>query len=100
MSATALSAHHAAQATDINVTVDAFIAKLKRRQIEDSYEIALETLQILMRFLSASRWSNVKEMIELIRQLGNRLEKAHPTAFSCGNVIRRILAVLRDEIEE
>lgn len=88
------------QNTDINVTLDAFIAKLKRRQIEDSYEIALETLQILMRFLSASRWSNVHEMIELIRQLGNRLEKAHPTAFSCGNVIRRILAVLRDEIEE
>ncbi|KAL3229593.1 Translation initiation factor eIF-2B subunit beta [Nakaseomyces bracarensis] len=86
--------------TDINVTIDAFIAKLKRRQVEDSYEIALETLQILMRFLSASRWSNVHEMIELIRQLGNRLEKAHPTAFSCGNVIRRILAVLRDEIEE
>ncbi|GMM55277.1 translation initiation factor eIF2B subunit beta [Maudiozyma humilis] len=86
--------------TEIEISIDAFIAKLKRKQISGSYVIALETLQLLKRFLSAARWNHVNELIAQIRELGNRLEKANPTAFSCGNVIRRILAVLRDEIEE
>ncbi|CCD24582.1 translation initiation factor eIF2B subunit beta NDAI_0D02680 [Naumovozyma dairenensis CBS 421] len=87
-------------ASEINVIIDSFIAKLKRRQIQGSYAIALETLQLLKRFISAARWSHVNELISQIRHLANRLEKAQPTAFSCGNVIRRILAILRDEIEE
>lgn len=85
---------------DINVTIEYFIAKLRRRQIDGPYAMALETLQILKRFISAARWSHVSELIEQIRELANRLEKAQPTAFCCGNVIRRILAVIRDEVEE
>ncbi|CAI4598047.1 BGP_1a_G0037400.mRNA.1.CDS.1 [Saccharomyces cerevisiae] len=94
------SVHPNAATSDVNVTIDTFVAKLKRRQVQGSYAIALETLQLLMRFISAARWNHVNDLIEQIRDLGNSLEKAHPTAFSCGNVIRRILAVLRDEVEE
>lgn len=94
------SVHPNAATSDVNVTIDTFVANLKRRQVQGSYAIALETLQLLMRFISAARWSHVNDLIEQIRDLGNSLEKAHPTAFSCGNVIRRILAVLRDEVEE
>lgn len=85
---------------NVNVTIDAFIARLKRRQVEDAYAIALETLQILKRFISQARWIHVGELIEQMRNLGNRLEKAHPTAFASGNVVRRVLAVLRDELED
>lgn len=94
------SVHPNAATSDVNVTIDTFVAKLKRRQVQGSYAIALETLQLLMRFISAARWNHVNDLIEQIRDLGNSLEKAHPTAFSCGNVIRRILTVLRDEVEE
>ncbi|CAI4625739.1 BLD_1a_G0037530.mRNA.1.CDS.1 [Saccharomyces cerevisiae] len=94
------SVHPNAATSDVNVTIDTFVAKLKRRQVQGSYAIALETLQLLMRFISAARWNHVNDLIEQIRDFGNSLEKAHPTAFSCGNVIRRILAVLRDEVEE
>ncbi|AET38607.1 translation initiation factor eIF2B subunit beta Ecym_3099 [Eremothecium cymbalariae DBVPG len=85
---------------DINVTVDSFIDRLKRRQITGTYQVSLETLQILMRYVSAIRWSTMNELLEQIRALGNRLEKAQPYEFSCGNVIRRILALIRDEMEE
>lgn len=95
-----LNSNNANAVTEIEVSIDSFIAKLKRRQISGSYIIALETLQLLKRFLSAARWNHVTDLISQIRELGNRLEKANPRAFSCGNVIRRILAVLRDEIEE
>ncbi|CAR28138.1 hypothetical protein ZYGR_0N06290 [Zygosaccharomyces rouxii] len=89
-----------ANSSDINVTIEHFIARLKRRQIDGPYAMALETLQLLKRFISQARWSHVSELIEQIRQLANRLEKAQPTAFACGNVIRRILAVVREEEEE
>ena len=85
---------------DINVSIEYFIARLKRRQIDDTYAMALETLQLLKRFISAARWNHVTELIEQIRQLADRLEKAQPAAFCCGNVIRRVLAVIRDELEE
>ncbi|QLQ82140.1 hypothetical protein HG537_0G03950 [Torulaspora globosa] len=85
---------------DVNVSIEHFIARLKRRQIDNSYVMALETLQILKRFISAARWSHVSELIEQIRELADRLEKAQPAAFCCGNVIRRVLAVIRDEFEE
>ncbi|GAV54131.1 hypothetical protein ZYGR_0AK06330 [Zygosaccharomyces rouxii] len=90
----------AVNSSDINVTIEHFIARLKRRQIDGPYAMALETLQLLKRFISQARWSHVSELIEQIRQLANRLEKAQPTAFACGNVIRRILAVVREEEEE
>lgn len=96
---TALSSS-SSSSSDINVTIESFIARLKRRQIDSPYAMALETLQILKRFISAARWSHVSELIEQVRDFANRLEKAHPTAFCCGNVIRRILAVIRDEVEE
>lgn len=88
------------ETSDINVIVDTFIAKLKRKQVVGSYAIALETLQILKRFISAARWNHVNELIGQIRSLGDKLEKAQPTAFCCGNVIRRVLAMIRDEVEE
>ncbi|CCH61160.1 hypothetical protein TBLA_0E01000 [Henningerozyma blattae CBS 6284] len=95
-----VSTIHGGSNKDLNTIVNSFIDKLKRREIEGSYFIALETLQFLKRFLSIARWNNINELITIIRQLGNKIEKAQPTAFACGNVIRRILASLRDEIEE
>lgn len=86
--------------SDINVAIEHFITRLKRRQIDGPYAMALETLQLLKRFISQARWSHVSELIEQIRHLANKLEKAQPTAFACGNVIRRILAVVREEEEE
>lgn len=86
--------------SDINVTVASFIDRLKRRQISGSYNIAMETLQILKRFVSAARWSHVNDLIDQLRELGNRLERAQPTEFICGNIIRRVLAIIRDEVEE
>lgn len=85
---------------ELNVIIDTFIAKLKRKQIVGSYAIALETLQLLKRFTSAARWTHVTELITQLRALGLQLERAQPTAFTCGNIIRRLLAVLRDEMEE
>ncbi|CCH41722.1 Methylthioribose-1-phosphate isomerase [Wickerhamomyces ciferrii] len=74
--------------------------KLKRRQISGSYFVALETCQLLMRVISAARWNNTNQLIEQIRQLGKTLINAQPREFTCGNIIRRVLAIIRDEVYE
>ncbi|CEP63322.1 translation initiation factor eIF2B subunit beta LALA0_S07e07492g [Lachancea lanzarotensis] len=85
---------------DINVAVASFIDRLKRRQVSGSYQVSLETLQLLKRFVSAARWSGIDDLIAQLRELGLRLGKAQPTEFTCGNIIRRVLALIRDEVEE
>lgn len=52
-----------------------------------------------MRVISAARWHHPDQLITQIRQLGKRLENAQPREFSCGNVARRILALIRDEVD-
>ncbi|KAG0669460.1 Translation initiation factor eIF-2B subunit beta [Kluyveromyces marxianus] len=86
--------------SDINVVIDSFIDRLKRKQVVGSYQAALETLQILMRYVSAIRWTSTDDLITQIKKFGNSLEKAHPYEYTCGNVVRRVLSMIRDEIEE
>lgn len=88
------------QKNELDIALNTFISRLKRQEIEGSYSKAIETLQFLKRYLSIARWSNVSELIDILRDVGNKIEKAHPTSFACGNVIRRILSSLRDEIDE
>lgn len=86
--------------SDVNVVIDSFIDRLKRKQVVGSYQAALETLQILMRYVSIIRWSSMEDLILQIKLFGSRLERAQPYEYSCGNVIRRVLSMIRDEIEE
>lgn len=84
----------------LDILVDSFVNKLKRRQITGSYKVALETCQFLMRVTSSSRWQNADEFIQLIRGIGQRIVKAQPREFAAGNILRRVLAIVRDEISD
>lgn len=85
-------------ANKLEVLVQSFILKLKRRQVTGSYNVAIATCQFLMRVTSISRWSTANEYIKLIREIGKRITDAQPREFSTGNIVRRVLAIVRDEI--
>ncbi|GME93523.1 unnamed protein product [[Candida] boidinii] len=85
---------------DSTVLVETFVSKLKRRQITGSYQVALETCHLLMRVISSSRWNAPDEFIKLIRSVGSTLVRAQPREFSAGNIVRRVLAMIRDEVNE
>lgn len=84
----------------LDILVDSFVNKLKRRQITGSYQVAHETCQFLMRVTSSSRWQSPEEFIALIRSIGKCIVKAQPREFAAGNVLRRVLALVRDEISD
>lgn len=79
--------------------VDPVVAQLKRRQIHSSMDIALCVAHLLMRVISAARWTNPYDLINVIRQVGVTLNTAKPKEIIPGNIVRRVLALIRDEIE-
>ncbi|VEU21790.1 DEKNAAC102358 [Brettanomyces naardenensis] len=53
-----------------------------------------------MRVTSSSRWQSADEFITLIRSIGKRIVKAQPREFAAGNILRRVLAIVRDEVAD
>lgn len=69
---------------------------LKRRRIQGSHDVALATANLMLRFVSATRWTHNSELISEVRELGRTLINAQPREFACGNVVRRVLAIIRE----
>lgn len=82
--------------TPIQGLITTFISDLKRRKIVGSHDVALATANLLLRFISATRWNHTSELISEIRALGANLIRAQPREFACGNVVRRVLAIIRE----
>lgn len=47
--------------------------------------------------LETVEWSTAGEILEKIRQLGHMLTKAHAHELAIGNVVRRVLYIIREE---
>lgn len=84
---------------DILALVDPLVSKIKRRQLEGDKDMALEVAHMLMRVISAARWTDPYDLIDLIRKVGTILQSARPRELIPGNIVRRVLALIRDEIE-
>lgn len=77
--------------------VEKFAMKLKRREIQGSVEIATQTAETLRTIISKEKGLNVKELIDVIRHVGKILTEARPTELVIGNIVRRVLYVIRHE---
>lgn len=64
-----------------------------------SYQIAMQTVNLLQLVVKESKWTNTTEVSSLIRQCGIRLMSAQPSQMVVGNMVRRVLKVIRDEEE-
>lgn len=84
---------------EIAAIIDPLVWQIKRRQATDDKALALEVAHMLMRVISAVRWTNPYDLISVIRKVGIVLEEARPTDVIAGNIVRRVLALIRDEIE-
>ncbi|KAF7311514.1 hypothetical protein MKEN_01053700 [Mycena kentingensis (nom. inval.)] len=83
---------HAAQRA-----VEALAWKLRRRQLVGSRATALETLLVLRQVISKSRFSNMDQLVSIIRGVGRRLVEAQPKEHSVGNTVRKVLHHIREE---
>ncbi|KAF7520447.1 hypothetical protein G7054_g12766 [Neopestalotiopsis clavispora] len=84
----------------VEASVESLISLLKRRQIQGAESCALATAHILLQVVARDKWLSVEQLLERIQSVGRRLVAASPRELTIGNVIRRILGLIRDEAEE
>lgn len=83
-----------------NDLVDDLVAKLKRRQLVGSSTVAQATLKLLIVVISKNNWSKPNELLNLVKSVGQKLIEANPTELAVGNIVRRVLHVIREEYRE
>lgn len=77
--------------------VESFVLRLKRRDLVGSNLVALHTAELLRTLLSRRKYASVTEMIAIIRSAGKTLTLAHPIELAIGNIVRRVLYIIRHE---
>ncbi|KAL3507601.1 hypothetical protein ACH5RR_032983 [Cinchona calisaya] len=85
---------------DIQGVVNEFIDKLKKRKVEGSLETAQLTAELLRSVISAQKLPPTNQaaaLIEAVRDVGEKLIAANPVELSVGNIVRRVLHIIREE---
>lgn len=85
---------------DIETSIELLISLLKRRQIKNSRPCAIATAELFLRIVGAERIKDAQKLIDRIRDVGRRLAAAQPREMAVGNVVRRILGVVREVAED
>lgn len=86
--------------SDIETNIEALIQRLKARQIRNSRPCALATAQLLLRVVAARRIEDPQKLITRIRDVGRRLVAAQPRELAIGNIVRRVIGVVREVAEQ
>jgi translation initiation factor eIF-2B subunit beta len=73
---------------------------LKRRQIRNSRPCAIATTALLLRVVGEFKGRDAAKLIERIRQVGRRLTSAQPREVVVGNIVRRVLGLVREVVDE
>jgi len=72
---------------------------LKRRQVKGD-ECAKATAHILCQVVTKSAWHDVDQLLSRVQTTGSRLARAAPMEPVIGNIVRRVLGLIRDEASE
>ncbi|XP_024961941.1 translation initiation factor eIF-2B subunit beta-like [Cynara cardunculus var. scolymus] len=85
---------------DTHALVHDFLNKLKRRKIEGSKGTAKLTAELLRTVISQQRIPNTNQagaLVDAIKAIGEQLVAANPVELAVGNVVRRVLHIIREE---
>ncbi|KAL2478229.1 NagB/RpiA/CoA transferase-like superfamily protein [Forsythia ovata] len=85
---------------DVNSLVNEFLIKLKKRKIEGSKATAKLTAELLRSFISQKRLPHTNQagaLIDAVKAVGEELINANPVELAVGNIVRRVLHIIREE---
>ncbi|XP_027736592.1 translation initiation factor eIF-2B subunit beta isoform X3 [Empidonax traillii] len=83
---------------ELSEQIEAFAARLRRGgERPRSEDTARQTLSLLRKIVGHGRWSRAGELMDLIRTEGQRMTAAQPSETTVGNMVRRVLKVIREE---
>ena len=77
--------------------ISKLLARLRRRQVNGSIDVARKTLEIMRMLVATSTVKDVRTLILLIKRAGAAMVAAQPHELVIGNMVRRVLATVREE---
>ncbi|KAF2091175.1 translation initiation factor eIF-2B subunit beta [Saccharata proteae CBS 121410] len=84
----------------VETSIEQYISLLKRRQIRNSRPCAIATTQLLRRVVQEFKGRDAAKLIRRIKEVGSRLTKAQPREMVVGNIVRRVLGLVREVAED
>lgn len=82
---------------DLTERINIFISDLKKGRVKGSYDVAHQTLSLLRRVIAQTRWASAAELMMRIRHEGLRMMDAQPSESAVGNMVRRVIKIIREE---
>ncbi|CAL5381614.1 unnamed protein product [Camellia sinensis] len=85
---------------DVHALVNDFVIKLRKRKIEGSKATAKHTSELLRSVISQQRIPHTNQagaLIDAIKEVGEQLIAANPVELAVGNIVRRVLHIIREE---
>ncbi|KAK3216306.1 hypothetical protein GRF29_8g2898752 [Pseudopithomyces chartarum] len=86
--------------TPADPSVEHLISLLKRRQIRNSRPCAIATTALMLRVVGEFKGRDAARLVERIRQVGRRLTAAQPREVVVGNIVRRVLGLVREVLDD
>jgi len=85
------------KAYDLQERIRAFVDEIKKSTTNGSCDTAIKTINLLIRIISQAKFSNAEELLKHIREEGRCIQAADPSENIIGNIIRRVLKIIREE---
>ncbi|XP_076480788.1 translation initiation factor eIF2B subunit beta-like [Bombus vancouverensis nearcticus] len=82
---------------DINEGVLNLINDIHYGDVNGTHNIVVATILVLKDIINNAEWTTAENLINIITKNGKYLVKAIPLEFSIGNMVRRILQIIREE---
>uniref|UniRef100_A0A7N0ZSE1 Translation initiation factor eIF2B subunit beta n=1 Tax=Kalanchoe fedtschenkoi TaxID=63787 RepID=A0A7N0ZSE1_KALFE len=85
---------------DITATVNEFVNELKKRKIEGSQTTSRLAAELLRSVISQQRLPYTNQaaaLIDAVKAVGEKLIAANPVELAVGNIVRRVLHIIREE---
>lgn len=76
---------------------DTIITGLRRRLLLGPHQCAKATIEIIRSLVSKCNFKSTELMMRLVRALGKELTMAAESEFTIGNLVRRVLFIIREE---
>eukprot|EP00735_Rhodelphis_limneticus_P014817 TRINITY_DN8908_c0_g1::TRINITY_DN8908_c0_g1_i1::g.19056::m.19056 TRINITY_DN8908_c0_g1::TRINITY_DN8908_c0_g1_i1::g.19056 ORF type:complete len:368 (+),score=82.32,sp/Q54EY2/EI2BB_DICDI/43.56/2e-99,IF-2B/PF01008.12/3.9e-73 TRINITY_DN8908_c0_g1_i1:98-1201(+) len=83
--------------TELQQAITSFSTQLKRRQLVGSSPVARKMLELIRLVVSCVRWNKSSTLMDIVKDVGDYLIAAHPLELVIGNVVRRVLHMIREE---
>lgn len=82
---------------NINKSILKLADSIHSREIKGSYNIVVATISVFKEIINNIKWSTAKDLMDIIILNGKYLIEALPLEAYIGNMVRRILQIIREE---